>query len=125
MSRSVLAYVLALLAASAVAAAAVWFYPAAPKQTDRASSLPALAALETPAAEPSKASRPPEVRLPAGFRINFADVTAAAGIRFHHYDGRTPMAWIMDETGSGAGWLDYDQDGLMDLFLVQGSSLEG
>src|SRR5262249_5013991 len=33
--------------------------------------------------------------------------------------------YIMDETGSGIGWLDYDQDGLLDLFLVQGSTFEG
>ena len=30
----------------------------------------------------------------------------------------------MDQTGSGLGWLDYDQDGLMDLFLVQGAAFQ-
>jgi hypothetical protein len=32
------------------------------------------------------------------------------------------MQYIMDQTGSGLGWIDYDQDGLLDLFLVQGST---
>jgi len=30
------------------------------------------------------------------------------------------MEYIMDQTGSGLAWIDYDQDGLLDLFLVQG-----
>src|SRR5262249_24363828 len=62
------------------------------------------------------------VRLPPGVSIRFRDVTREAGIDFRHFDGRTEMQYIMDQTGSGLGWLDYDQDGLMDLFLVQGSA---
>src|SRR5262249_20260759 len=56
-----------------------------------------------------------------GVRLHFVEVTKAAGIDFRHFDGRTDMQYIMDQTGSGLGWLDYDQDGLMDLFLVQGA----
>jgi hypothetical protein len=59
---------------------------------------------------------------PDGVRIDFREVTPASGIDFRHYDGRTEMQYIMDQTGSGLGWLDYDQDGLFDLFLVQGST---
>src|SRR5439155_163141 len=62
------------------------------------------------------------VPLPDGIRIHFRDVTRESGIDFRHFDGRTEMQHIMDQTGSGLGWLDYDQDGLMDLFLVQGST---
>jgi hypothetical protein len=62
--------------------------------------------------------------LPGGVRIAFRDVTSASGADFRHFDGRTPMQYIMDQTGSGLAWLDYDQDGLMDLFLVQGSTFE-
>ncbi len=58
--------------------------------------------------------------LPAGVRPDFADVTREAGIDFRHFDGRTPMQYVMDQTGSGLAWLDYDRDGLLDLFLVQG-----
>ena len=70
--------------------------------------------------DPSSASEP---ELPPGVRISFADVTAAAGIQFQHVDGRTDMEYLMDSTGPGAAWIDYDQDGLLDLFLVQGSAV--
>jgi enediyne biosynthesis protein E4 len=115
-------YSAAVIAASAAVAAAVWYYPAEPGAPTPEVPRPAEHATAAPAVDPPKprASRPAE--LPAGIDIRFADVTAAAGIDFRHYDGRTDMEYIMDETGAGVGWLDYDQDGLMDLFLVQGAS---
>jgi hypothetical protein len=67
----------------------------------------------------------PEPHLPPGVTLRFVEVTKAAGIDFRHFDGRTDMQYIMDQTGSGLAWLDYDQDGLMDLFLVQGSTFVG
>jgi hypothetical protein len=68
----------------------------------------------------STAAAATKVALPAGVQILFTDVTREAGIEFMHFDGRTHMQYIMDQTGSGLAWLDYDGDGLMDLFLVQG-----
>ncbi|WP_020470895.1 FG-GAP-like repeat-containing protein [Zavarzinella formosa] len=68
---------------------------------------------------PGQASEPSPV-LPPGVTLSFVDVTAAAGIKFHHVDGRTDMEYLTDSTGPGAAWIDYDQDGLLDLFLVQG-----
>jgi hypothetical protein len=64
----------------------------------------------------------PVVELPSGIEVNFVDVTSPAGIGFEHFNGATPMNYIMETMGSGVGWIDYDQDGLMDLFLVQGST---
>jgi hypothetical protein len=77
--------------------------------------------------EPSSAAPPrltPSVVLPLGITIKFTDVTRTAGIQFKHFDGRTDMQYIMDQTGSGLAWFDFDQDGLMDLFLVQGSTFQ-
>jgi hypothetical protein len=74
---------------------------------------------------PPEAETDPEPRLPPGVTLRFVEVTKAAGIDFRHFDGRTEMQYIMDQTGSGLAWLDYDQDGLMDLFLVQGSTFVG
>jgi len=67
----------------------------------------------------------PRGGLPVGVRIDFEDVADAAGVRFQHFDGRVPMQYIMDTTAPGLAWLDYDQDGLMDLFLVQGGNSVG
>src|SRR4051794_4476342 len=75
-----------------------------------------------PAKVPSPVSQP-DLTLPEGVKINFVDATASAGIDFKHIDGRTEVEYLMDSTGPGAAWIDYDQDGLLDLFLVQGSTV--
>jgi hypothetical protein len=80
---------------------------------------------QPPDAPPLDARAEPEPGLPPGVELRFVEVTRAAGIDFRHFDGRTPMQYIMDQTGSGLAWLDYDQDGLMDLFLVQGAPFVG
>jgi hypothetical protein len=66
-----------------------------------------------------------EPELPHGIRVKFVDVTESSGIQFVHFDGHTEMEYIMETMGSGIGWLDYDQDGLMDLFIVQGATFPG
>ena len=63
--------------------------------------------------------------MPEGVRIGFEDVAEASGIRFRHFDGRVAARYLMDTTGPGLAWLDYDGDGRLDLFLVQGSSIVG
>jgi len=52
--------------------------------------------------------------------IVFEDATAASGIRFQHHDGATPFNYLPEVMGGGVAWIDYDRDGLPDLFLVQG-----
>ena len=49
----------------------------------------------------------------------FVDVTAASGIGFRHFDPATPQHYILETMGSGLGWIDYDNDGWLDLFCVQ------
>ncbi len=82
--------------------------------------------IATPTSDPGgghASGGPPAI--PPGVRIDFEDVAEAAGVRFQHYDGRVPLQYIMDTTAPGLAWLDYDQDGLMDLFLVQGGNSVG
>jgi hypothetical protein len=50
--------------------------------------------------------------------VRFADVTAAAGIRFVHNSGRAGKKLLPETLGSGGAFLDFDGDGWLDLFLV-------
>ena len=55
----------------------------------------------------------------------FEDVSQQAGIDFHHSFGETRLSSIMEATGSGCAWVDYDNDGLLDLYVLSGRYMEG
>lgn len=57
-------------------------------------------------------------------QIQFLDVTEPSGIRFRHDNGASPDKLMMETFGSGLGWLDYDNDGWLDLYLVNGAHLQ-
>jgi enediyne biosynthesis protein E4 len=49
----------------------------------------------------------------------FAEVPASAsGITFQHVNGRSPDYYLPETTGAGCAFLDYDNDGWMDIYLV-------
>jgi len=50
------------------------------------------------------------------------DVSGSAGIRFTHVRGEAGKKYLPESMIGGAGWLDYDGDGHLDLYLVQGHS---
>jgi hypothetical protein len=50
----------------------------------------------------------------------FTDITKQAGITFKHSIGDHHLDNIVEGTGAGACFLDYNNDGLMDIFLVTG-----
>ena len=54
---------------------------------------------------------------------HFEDVTAAAGIDFRHVNGASADHHLQEIMGSGGVFLDYDSDGWIDIFLVDGGSL--
>src|SRR5207253_1334409 len=54
----------------------------------------------------------------------FADVTHAAGIDYHLTCGSLEKRYIMETMCGGIAVFDYDNDGWMDIFLVNGSTLE-
>jgi hypothetical protein len=60
----------------------------------------------------------------AGAGIRFADVATQSGISARMRCGSPEKRWIPEANGSGAAWLDYDNDGLMDLFIVNGSTID-
>jgi hypothetical protein len=50
--------------------------------------------------------------------VQFVDVTARAGIAFKHNNGAFGKKYLPETMGSGACFLDYDNDGWQDIFLV-------
>ncbi len=55
----------------------------------------------------------------------FVDVTDSAGLAFHHFNGMSGELYFPEMMGSGVGLLDYDGDGDLDVYLVQGHMLGG
>jgi len=72
-------------------------------------SLPAFA---------GQAQKPPDPGIP----VRYTDVRQAAGITFLQDATATDEKYYLETMGTGVAWLDYDQDGLMDLFFVQSAA---
>jgi hypothetical protein len=54
----------------------------------------------------------------------FVEAPAAAGLGFTHVNGATGKYYMPELMGSGVALFDYDNDGDLDVFIVQGSSLD-
>jgi hypothetical protein len=52
--------------------------------------------------------------------VAFTDITASAGIHWKHVSGASADHFLIETMGGGAGLLDFDHDGLLDIFLVAG-----
>src|SRR3954447_16151142 len=55
----------------------------------------------------------------------FTDVTAAAGIRFRHNSGAAGKKYLPETLGAGGAFLDFDNDGWQDIFLVNSRNWPG
>ncbi len=64
----------------------------------------------------------PAARASGPLPVQFRDVAREAGITFRHDNAATPEKYLIETMGSGCGWIDFDQDGLLDLYLVNGAA---
>jgi hypothetical protein len=62
---------------------------------------------------------------PATSPVTFRDITQQAGIRFVHNNGAFGKKFLPETLGSGVAFIDYDNDGWPDIFLVNGSDWPG
>jgi len=66
------------------------------------------------------------VSLPTPPKVNYLDIGARAGLAAKTVAGaEKTKKFIIETTGSGAAFIDYDNDGWPDVFLVNGSTLTG
>jgi hypothetical protein len=56
--------------------------------------------------------------------VTFKDSTARAGIGSIVVSGGPKKHYVLEVNGSGVCWIDYDNDGWMDLYLVNGATIE-
>jgi len=78
-------------------------------------------------ATPERKAAPPP-KLKSGVqppRVRFEDIAAAAGLNARHVSGSvSEKKYILETTGSGIAFIDYDNDGWPDIFLVNGTTLD-
>src|SRR5713226_7666428 len=78
----------------------------------------ALVVVALPAQKPAKPSDQPKP-LPG----KFTDVAATLGLRFQYMSSHTPKHYLPETMGAGVALFDYDNDGRLDIFLVNGAPL--
>ncbi|HEY6945050.1 MAG TPA: CRTAC1 family protein [Candidatus Acidoferrum sp.] len=54
----------------------------------------------------------------------FVDITSALGVHFNYLSSHTPKHYLPETMGGGVALFDYDNDGRLDIFLVNGAPLQ-
>ncbi len=57
-------------------------------------------------------------------RVTFVDATGASGLRFRHQNSSTPNKYLMETMSGGVAVFDFDSDGWLDVFFVNGARLK-
>jgi enediyne biosynthesis protein E4 len=56
--------------------------------------------------------------------VRFTDIRQSARINFVQDSTQSEEKYYLETMGTGVAWLDYDQDGLMDLYLIQSAGTD-
>ena len=80
-----------------------------------------LAAVLSPGCSPSGLERPTDGPIPPWFE----DITEKAGLRFTHDAGPISDYFMPQIMGSGAALFDFNNDGLLDIYLLQNGGSTG
>jgi len=94
---------------------------AAPSSTDAQSNSATAASPDTQAASPATAAAAVGANIPV---IRFEDATDSSGIDFVHNFGSAQLGSLLEGTGAGCVWLDYNNSGLPSLYVVNGRPLD-
>ncbi len=60
---------------------------------------------------------------PKGVSGKFTDITSEVGIDFHYLSSHTTKKYLLETMGTGVALFDFDNDGRLDIFLVNGAPL--
>ena len=89
--------------------------------------LPSVRALEAAQKRSSSPANRKSPLKPAAAGFSFRDVAKEAGLAgaVNVFGGIERKQYILEETGCGVALFDYDNDGWLDIFMVNGTRLEG
>jgi enediyne biosynthesis protein E4 len=77
-----------------------------------------------PAISGQKAGKSGTPATPTAVPVRFTDIRKSAGIDFVQDSTETDEKYYLETMGTGVAWIDYDQDGLMDLYFVQSGATD-
>jgi enediyne biosynthesis protein E4 len=80
-----------------------------------------LALLLVPSAQTQNSSSPDSAKPLPG---KFTDVTSSLGVHFEYLASHTSKKYLLETMGPGVALFDYDNDGRLDIFLVNGAPLD-
>src|SRR5882724_8919110 len=71
--------------------------------------------------QPCSAQNPAAGRASAAY---FSDFTEKSGLKFSYLSSHTTKKYLPETMGAGVALFDYDNDGRLDIFLVNGAPIE-
>ncbi len=77
-----------------------------------------------PAAAEAEPVAAPEVPSPSA-EVRFIDVSSQTGITFTYYNGAAGEKYLVETMGAGAAFFDYNNDGYLDIYAINGANLSG